>query len=581
MNAYSSRTWHPSPSRITRGSAPVRDSVSDSSPARQRGKPLHVRCLRSGPPSVGAPCWAGVGIRVVGLIVCSLAAASIVDAQERRAAEADAAIVQPFVSETTVLVLKVDTARIDLPDLADILASVPPAAKAYCGQILQQIAAQLDLLRFMVNDQPVYATLGIPISEKRVAAFAWARRPPPEAAAKLREFLRDELKADLHTDGDYVVAAYTHGEHLAELLAASPAVPREGIADAFESVAGYPAQVLLLPPSYVRRTVKELMPELPSAWGGGPSSVLTEGIQWAALGVDPAQLRAELVIQSATESAARDLAAHLPKMLRSASDWSDIDKEIPAELAQALLSWVDPKVEGPRVTIRIQDREKVIATLGMLAATAQAEEEKRLRDTNRVRFQKILIAIHNYHDTYTVFPPVDELRGEDGKHHLSWRVHILPFVGQPQLYGQFHLDEAWDSPHNRKLIAKMPDLYRAYPSGSSPEDTLAPGYTTFLAPVGEKTAFGRTEAPKFSDFTDGMSNTIVLVEVKPENAVPWTAPDDYAYDPKDPAAGLKIGADGGRLCGFADGSVKQLRRDLPPKAFLHLFQINDGNYVDF
>lgn len=521
---------------------------------------------------------AGAGIGVVWLIVCSFAAASIGNGQERGTAKADAAIVQPFVSDTTFLVLKVDSARIGLPDLGDAFASVSVAAEAYCGQTLEQIATRLDQLRLMVNDQPVYAALGIPISQKRVAAFALAKRPPPESATKLREFLGDEFEIDLHTGSDYVVASYTRGTDLAELLATFPAAPREGIADAFESVAGYPAQVVVLPPSHVRRTMKELVPELPRQLGGGPSSVLTEGLQWAALGIDPTELRVELVIQSSTESAARDLAAHLPKMLQSVYDSSDIDEEIPPRLAQALLGWVDPKVEGERITIRVEDGEDVMATLRMFAATAPGSDEERLREKNEVRFKKILLGMHHYHDMYTVFPPADKFRGEDGKHHLSWRVHLLPFVGQEELYEEFHLEEPWDSPHNKTLMAKMPDVYKASSSDASSKDTIKPGYTTFLAPVGEGTAFGGTAAPKMSDFTKGVRQTVVLVEVKPEKAAPWTAPGDYTYDPDDPAAGLKTGVDGGRLYGFADGSVKYVPLEIPPEVLLGLFQINDGNF---
>ena len=49
---------------------------------------------------------------------------------------------------------------------------------------------------------------------------------------------------------------------------------------------------------------------------------------------------------------------------------------------------------------------------------------------------------------------------KDGKPLLSWRVLILPYVEQEDLYKQFHLDEPWDSEHNKKLIEKMPAVYR-------------------------------------------------------------------------------------------------------------------------
>lgn len=408
------------------------------------------------------------------------------------------------------------------------------------------------------------------------------RKPPEAIRAKLTEFLQSQLEAEIHIHGDYAVIAPTDGTDFAEYLAAFPASPREGIADAFESVAGYPAQMLPLPPSHVRRSVEELLSELPRQLGGGPSSVLTDGLQWAAVGIDPAQLRFEIVIQSSSESATRDLAAHLPKMLQSAYEAAaGIHKQVPPELMQALIGWLDPQVEGQRITIRIDGRERTGANLKMLAAVAGTIEEKTRRHRNRGRFKHILLAMHNYYDTHRTFPPADKFRGKDGKHHLSWRVHILPFAEEVKLYQEFHLDEPWDSPHNKKLIAKMPDIYKSHSFDILAEVPVKPGYTTFLAPVWEKTVFGGPASTKFPKITDGTSNTVLLVEVKPEKAVPWTAPDDYAFDPKDPAAGLMIGADGRWLCGFADGSVNQVRRDIPPETFLHLFQMNDGHVIDF
>src|SRR5205823_10918869 len=62
---------------------------------------------------------------------------------------------------------------------------------------------------------------------------------------------------------------------------------------------------------------------------------------------------------------------------------------------------------------------------------------------------------------------------KQGKPLLSWRVHLLPFLEQDNLYKQFHLDEPWDSEHNKKLIARMPPVYR------SSDKVAADGRTTF------------------------------------------------------------------------------------------------------
>jgi hypothetical protein len=147
---------------------------------------------------------------------------------------------------------------------------------------------------------------------------------------------------------------------------------------------------------------------------------------------------------------------------------------------------------------------------------------------------------------------------------LSWRVHLLPYLGRADLYKQFHLDEPWDSPHNRPLLEKMPDIYR---SGG---DQSAPGRTRILAVTGPRTflalpnpgQFGQTtpKGLRWNDATrDGASNIVALVEVTPELSVEWTKPQDFdpwaagAYDR------LFEGVPWVRAA-FADGRVTLLER---------------------
>ena len=61
--------------------------------------------------------------------------------------------------------------------------------------------------------------------------------------------------------------------------------------------------------------------------------------------------------------------------------------------------------------------------------------------------------MHVHHDAKQSFPPA-YTADKDGKPLLSWRVLILPYVEQNELYKQFHLDEPWDSEHNKPLIAQ-------------------------------------------------------------------------------------------------------------------------------
>jgi hypothetical protein len=78
------------------------------------------------------------------------------------------------------------------------------------------------------------------------------------------------------------------------------------------------------------------------------------------------------------------------------------------------------------------------------------------RSTNNLK--QIALAMHNYLSVYNTFPPA-YIASKDGKPLLSWRVQILPYIEEGRLYEEFHLDEPWDSEHNKALVAKMPKIY--------------------------------------------------------------------------------------------------------------------------
>ena len=117
------------------------------------------------------------------------------------------------------------------------------------------------------------------------------------------------------------------------------------------------------------------------------------------------------------------------------------------------------------------------------------EKKKQLRSSNNLK--QIGVALHNYHGVYKTLPP--PAKTADGKPLLSWRVLILPFLeDDDNLYAQFKLDEPWDSPHNIKLLTKMPEVY-AHPA--DPE-AAKKGLTYYQVFVGEPGGFPTPIFPK-------------------------------------------------------------------------------------
>lgn len=157
-----------------------------------------------------------------------------------------------------------------------------------------------------------------------------------------------------------------------------------------------------------------------------------------------------------------------------------------------------------------------------------------------------------------------------GRPLLSWRVHLLPMLGEMALYRKFHLDEPWDSPHNRALLNEMPVMYGV---GLVQDNTT----TRYLMPTGPGSLLPDKHGQPLQGIADGAANTIALVEVDDAMAVPWTAPQDYEYNSAQPRAGLGNLRTSGFWAAMADGSVHFLKNTIPPNTLKQLFDPADNS----
>jgi hypothetical protein len=147
----------------------------------------------------------------------------------------------------------------------------------------------------------------------------------------------------------------------------------------------------------------------------------------------------------------------------------------------------------------------------------------------------------------------------DGKNvGLSWRVAILPGLKQDELYKQFRLDEPWDGPNNKKLIAKMPGIFAA------PGKTAGEGLTYYRSFTGKESVMlppvpgiGGKIVPGVKwplGILDGTANTAVIAEAA--DPVIWTKPDELEFDRQKPLPKLGgIFADGYHIV-FADSHAR-------------------------
>lgn len=173
------------------------------------------------------------------------------------------------------------------------------------------------------------------------------------------------------------------------------------------------------------------------------------------------------------------------------------------------------------------------------------------RANTQNNLKQIGLALHNYHAGHNTFPP-SAILGKKGKPMLSWRVTILPYIEQNNLYTKFKLDEPWDSAHNKKVFDEnpMPPVFRLV--GVTKDGDKVTHFQVF---TGRGAMFDPVLGTKIAAITDGTSNTLMVATAA--KAVPWTAPDDVVFDPKaDPKTALLFPDDKGTNVLYADGSVR-------------------------
>jgi len=173
----------------------------------------------------------------------------------------------------------------------------------------------------------------------------------------------------------------------------------------------------------------------------------------------------------------------------------------------------------------------VLVAIGLLLPAVQGAREKAQAGARRIlcanSLKTIMLATMNYADANDGALPAAYTVDKDGKPLHSWRVAILPYLEESELYEQIRLDEPWDSEWNSQFHDQMPAIF-ACPTSVVARQTDAKTprtlkETTYSVVVGDETAFpGAGKGRKWEEITDGPSNTLAVVERK--TPVCWMNP---------------------------------------------------------
>jgi hypothetical protein len=204
------------------------------------------------------------------------------------------------------------------------------------------------------------------------------------------------------------------------------------------------------------------------------------------------------------------------------------------------------------------------------AVTSARAAARRAQSVNNLK--QIGIAFHNFLSANDHFPA--SANRDRGQFPYSWRVAILPYIEQQELYNQYRFDEPWDGPNNRKLIDKMPVVYASPVPDGTPSSRSNASYFLFTGP---STIGGAEGGAKIQQITDGTSNTILAVEARRD--VPWTKPEDIPFDPKGPPPEVGGFTPEGFNAGFADGSVRYINKTVNPMVLKALITQNGGEVI--
>jgi RNA polymerase sigma factor (sigma-70 family) len=222
-------------------------------------------------------------------------------------------------------------------------------------------------------------------------------------------------------------------------------------------------------------------------------------------------------------------------------------------------------------------------TPGPVLAAAQprkAPDEESPRETDLIvrsatNLSRIAKAIHAHFDANNYDFPAAAIVSRNGTPLLSWRVTILPYLGESEkaLYAQFKLSEPWDSPNNKALLAKMPKVYAPLVDKDGEQNV-----THYQGFVGGGALFEVDQPVNVKSVTDGTSNTLMVVEAL--TPVPWTKPEDLSFPASNPLSKLGGQFKDGFVAVTADGFPRFFKKSIDPSLLKEMITRNGGEVIN-
>jgi type II secretory pathway pseudopilin PulG len=183
-------------------------------------------------------------------------------------------------------------------------------------------------------------------------------------------------------------------------------------------------------------------------------------------------------------------------------------------------------------------------------------------------------ALLSYSTEYGSLPPA-YIADETGRPMHSWRVLILPHLGEQTLYNAYNFSEPWDGPNNSRLHDQIPDVYVCSSRGNKSTNTRYAGV------FGEHCMFRGAEPVRYDDVLDGLGATLLVGETAGAK-IHWMQPVDIDITIH-PLLGDREGFSSDHVQGvnfvWCDGTVRPIPTSMDQETLKALFSRDGGEQI--
>jgi hypothetical protein len=219
-------------------------------------------------------------------------------------------------------------------------------------------------------------------------------------------------------------------------------------------------------------------------------------------------------------------------------------------------------------------------------------QSNRLRVQSIRNIERIASALNAYAADHGTYPP-PVIQRPDGTLMHSWRVLILPYLDEKELFNDYDINQPWDSPENLELTSRMPAVYRAASTslyGSDSAYFLITGPGTLFPPAPSSNSPSSNSPGAFRPLSpdavsDDPGQTILVVEANAlaSNYYPsWLEPRDLDVTLMQGVIGTSPGREiggfnvGGAVVATVDGRSHFLSDQTSPATVMALITVSGG-----